>query len=656
MPRKKPASAKQRKAQLQIKRAVKRGDLDPEQVPASASSRRHPHSRSAAPSAEGARSSNAAAVASARRLQSAFVKLSPSLLDRSKELAANVPLPRPISPSSAIWRTESGRIDGEKEADMRSQMSCLRRPKWRYEMTKNEVEKNEEGVFAKWLTKMDDQVDEWVKLAEEQAQARAGVDEDGKPKQSTEMPMSPTIFERNLEVWRQLWRVTELSQIMLLLLDSRCPLLHLPSSLSSYLSNFTQIRLIFVLTKVDISGPERAEAWAAYLRSRYPTARVVLVEAYIQTAASEGATERKRRFEPHIPQTFKERLVVALIEAHLELLQPPERIRNDQERLQKWKPRVKREIDWDAVLKAGPTSHVSQSVKDPQPMAEDQNSEDDDAPEPDFLTVGVIGQPNVGKSSLLNALFGTTKVRASSTPGKTKHFQTLFWTSDIRLVDCPGLVMPDLVPLEMQVLSGILPIARMPAIPLCIHFASQLLPLERILGLVHPSVASPPPPDKRTWREGMQRPEESRMKEVNWTGMDILSAYADKKGWVTAKAGRPDVNRAGNAILRALADGKIRWAFWPPDVDPTTLKMVGNGIWMPVLSGNHEDSELDESEEEGSSDEEEVGKDKDEDSGDDSETLPSDDEGDGEVVRGGRFALLNIVDEEEGDKDHSNDD
>ena len=29
--------------------------------------------------------------------------------------------------------------------------------------------------------------------------------------------------------------------------------------------------------------------------------------------------------------------------------------------------------------------------------------------------------------------------------------------------------------------------------------------------------------------------------------MDILTAYANKKGWVTAKAGRPDVNRAGNA-------------------------------------------------------------------------------------------------------------
>ena len=40
---------------------------------------------------------------------------------------------------------------------------------------------------------------------------------------------------------------------------------------------------------------------------------------------------------------------------------------------------------------------------------------------------------------------------------------------------------------------------------------------------------------------------EQPQKELVWTAMDILTAYANKKGWVTAKAGRPDVNRAGNA-------------------------------------------------------------------------------------------------------------
>lgn len=44
--------------------------------------------------------------------------------------------------------------------------------------------------------------------------------------------------------------------------------------------------------------------------------------------------------------------------------------------------------------------------------------------------------------------------------------------------------------------------------------------------------------------------QEDRVKspeELEWTAMDILTAYADARGWVTAKAGRPDVHRAGNS-------------------------------------------------------------------------------------------------------------
>lgn len=58
------------------------------------------------------------------------------------------------------------------------------------------------------------------------------------------------------------------------------------------------------------------------------------------------------------------------------------------------------------------------------------------------LFVGLTGYPNVGKSSTINALFGSKKTAVAATPGKTKHFQTLNITERLTLCDCPGLVLP----------------------------------------------------------------------------------------------------------------------------------------------------------------------------------------------------------------------
>ncbi len=58
------------------------------------------------------------------------------------------------------------------------------------------------------------------------------------------------------------------------------------------------------------------------------------------------------------------------------------------------------------------------------------------------MTVGLTGYPNVGKSSTINALFGSKKTAVAPTPGKTKHFQTLNITDNLTPCDCPGLVLP----------------------------------------------------------------------------------------------------------------------------------------------------------------------------------------------------------------------
>lgn len=63
---------------------------------------------------------------------------------------------------------------------------------------------------------------------------------------------------------------------------------------------------------------------------------------------------------------------------------------------------------------------------------------------PRLPSVGLVGYPNVGKSSTINALFGSKRTAVAPTPGKTKHFQTLHLGPALMLCDCPGLVPPRL--------------------------------------------------------------------------------------------------------------------------------------------------------------------------------------------------------------------
>jgi hypothetical protein len=46
---------------------------------------------------------------------------------------------------------------------------------------------------------------------------------------------------------------------------------------------------------------------------------------------------------------------------------------------------------------------------------------------------------------------------------------------------------------------------------------------------------------------------DTKEKLLTWTAMDILVAFASIRGWVTAKAGRPDIHRAGNASTQFIA-------------------------------------------------------------------------------------------------------
>lgn len=208
MQRRKPISAKQRKEQLQLKRAVKRGDIAP--PPPSKPDRRKKSKRGptgnpigGGPQEGAAR--NAALAESSRRLESSFVKLPQAFLERTKVLASTLPLARPIPPEFAILPNvdppppAAGQVQAGSLTN--GQLTCMKRPKWRYDMSKKEVEANEEGLFRKWLAQTDEAVHSWCNTDLDDTPESA---EQPATEEHQKMPRAPTSFERNLEVWRQL--------------------------------------------------------------------------------------------------------------------------------------------------------------------------------------------------------------------------------------------------------------------------------------------------------------------------------------------------------------------------------------------------------------------------------------------------------------------
>lgn len=187
MPRKKPTSTRQKKDDQKLKRAVKRGDVSPPPP----SRRKKPQKRRVgnAPSSTLAEST--------RKLQSSFVKPSQKFLEDTKALASTAPLSRPI-PTEAAILTE---ISADHDSDP---LTCPRRPKWRYDMTKSYIDANEEGVFKQWVSQTDTALEKWRLAYTKHQSDDRNEDDKEDDKEDLSVERSPSSFERNLEVWRQL--------------------------------------------------------------------------------------------------------------------------------------------------------------------------------------------------------------------------------------------------------------------------------------------------------------------------------------------------------------------------------------------------------------------------------------------------------------------
>jgi large subunit GTPase 1 len=166
------------------------------------------------------------------------------------------------------------------------------------------------------------------------------------------------------------------------------------------------------------------------------------------------------------------------------------------------------------------------------------------------VQIGLVGYPNVGKSSTINALIGAKKVSVSATPGKTKHFQTIHLSQHVILCDCPGLVFPNFATTKADlVCNGILPIDQMREYTGPSALVAERIPkpfLEAIYGI---SIKTQPRDDGGT---GIPTAEE------------LLKAYARARGFQTTGVGQPDEARASRLILKDYVNGKLLYVAPPP--------------------------------------------------------------------------------------------
>ncbi len=170
------------------------------------------------------------------------------------------------------------------------------------------------------------------------------------------------------------------------------------------------------------------------------------------------------------------------------------------------------------------------------------------SPDQNKLVVGLVGYPNVGKSSTINALLGAKKVSVSSTPGKTKHFQTLHLSEQTVLCDCPGLVFPQFATTAAElVVDGVLPIDQLREYSGPADLVAQRIPKDII---------------EATY--GFQIASEEHEK---CTGLEMLTSYAVARGFARQGQGNPDESRAARYVLKDYVNARLLFAHPPEGVD-----------------------------------------------------------------------------------------
>lgn len=292
-------------------------------------------------------------------------------------------------------------------------------------------------------------------------------------------------------------KVVKTADVIIQVLDARDPMgTRCPEIERQILRDDPSKKIVLVLNKIDLVSRENLEAWLKYLRNEFPT------------VAFKASTQQQRSHLGQHGHSFKATKKGGAGDVADNLTEC---------------------LGASTLIGLLKNYARSKSMK----MS---------------ITVGIIGIPNVGKSSLINSLKRERAVGVGATPGLTRSMQEVVLDKNLKLLDCPGIVFTSSSSEAEAALRNAVKVEQL---------IDVIAPVELIL----------------------QKCSAEQLMEIYQIGpfeniVEFLTLIAKKRGKIKS-GGIVDIDSAAKVVIGDWNGGKIPYMSRPPkDVSQISAEIV----------------------------------------------------------------------------------